>query len=89
MHLRHYSWNSFNQIISKKNQYTDWQVQEYVEKGKKASSFAPLIHGWVSFFKCYIFKKGIFHGLDGFTFALIQAFFSYMKYAKLIKENKK
>ncbi len=88
MHLIHYAWGSFYHIIAKKNQYTDWQVDEYLEKGKKVNKLSPVIHGSFSFFKSYILKKGIFHGIDGITFSLIQSFFSYMKYAKLIEAKR-
>lgn len=88
VHLIHYGWDNFNQIISKKNQYTDWQAKQFIETNKKVNSFSPFSHGFTSFFKCYFLKKGILNGVDGFTFSLIQAFFSYMKYAKYIKLKK-
>lgn len=85
MHLLHYAWDSFHQLIAKKNQYTDWQVEEFIKKEKKVNVFSPVIHGITAFFKAYFLKKGIFHGIDGVTFSLIQSFFSYMKYAKMLE----
>lgn len=85
LHLKHYAWKDLFHIIEKKNQYTTWQAEEMFESGKRAFVFDPPIHGVISLFRCYFLKKGFLHGLDGFTFALIQAFFSYQKYAKLIK----
>lgn len=88
MHLLHYAWDNYYQLISKKNQYTDWQVEEFLKNAKKISSLAPVIHGASAFFKAYFIKKGIFHGIDGVTFSLVQSFFSYMKYAKALKAQK-
>jgi glycosyltransferase involved in cell wall biosynthesis len=88
VHLTHYAWSSFYQIIAKKNQYTDWQVEDLMKANKRASALTPITHGFSSFFTCYFLKKGIFNGLDGFTFSLIQSFFSYIKYAKLRKAQK-
>lgn len=85
VHLIHFGWDNFHQIIAKKNQYTDWQTDQFIEINKKVNSFTPFTHGFAAFFQCYFLKKGIFNGLDGFTFSLIQSFFSYMKYAKYIK----
>jgi len=85
LHFLHYGWSSFFQIISKKNQYTDWQAKQLFTEGKRVSALSPITHGLASFIKCYFIKKGIFNGLDGLTFSLIQMFFSYMKYAKLLK----
>lgn len=85
MHLLHYAWDNFYQLIAKKNQYTDWQVEEFIQKGKHVNGISPIVHGATAFFKAYFLKKGIFHGVDGVTFSLIQSFFSYMKYAKLLE----
>ena len=85
VHILHYGWDSFEQIISKKNQYSTWHANQLFNQGIRITSFKPVINGGVAFMRCYFFKKGVFNGLDGITIALIQAFFSYMKYAKLIK----
>lgn len=87
-HIHHYAWESFEQFISKKNLYSTWHAQQLYDQGKRINSFKPILNGTVSFVRCYFFKKGILNGLDGFTFSMIQASFSYMKYAKLIKLQK-
>lgn len=85
VHILHYGWDSFEQIIAKKNQYSTWHANQLFNQGKRINNFKPVLNGTVAFIRCYFFKKGVFNGLDGITIALIQAFFSYMKYAKLIK----
>ncbi|MCG8769881.1 glycosyltransferase family 2 protein [Tenacibaculum finnmarkense] len=85
LHLLHYGWKDFHQIIGKYNLYTTWQAEEYFEQGRKVHFFTPITHGVWSFIRCYILKKGILHGLDGITFSMLQAFSSYIKYAKLRK----
>jgi glycosyltransferase involved in cell wall biosynthesis len=85
VHVLHYGWDSLDQIIAKKNQYSGWHAQQLFDKGKRVSAFKPVLNGLVAFIRCYFFKKGIFNGIDGLSIALIQAFFSYIKYAKLIK----
>ena len=88
VHFIHLAWSNLHQIIAKKNQYTDWQVEDLIKAKKSANVFTPFIHGVFSFFRCYFLKKGVLNGLDGLTFAIIQAFFSYMKYAKLLKQQR-
>jgi glycosyltransferase involved in cell wall biosynthesis len=89
VHILHYGWNSLEQIIAKKNQYSTWHSQQLFDQGKRINPFKPVLNGLVSFFRCYIFKKGFLNGIDGLSISLIQAFFSYMKYAKLIKLQRK
>lgn len=85
VHILHYGWSSLEQIIAKKNQYSTWHANQLFEQGKRVSFVKPILNGSVAFIRCYFFKKGVFNGLDGLTMALIQAFFSYVKYSKLLK----
>ncbi|MCP2025989.1 glycosyltransferase involved in cell wall biosynthesis [Flavobacterium sp. HSC-32F16] len=92
VHILHYGWDSLDQIIAKKNMYSGWHAQQLYDKGKRITVFKPVINATVAFVRCYFFKKGIFNGMDGLSLAVIQAFFSYAKYAKLLRhqnENKK
>ncbi|WP_333600169.1 glycosyltransferase family 2 protein [Flavobacterium sp.] len=88
VHILHYGWDSLEQIISKKNQYSGWHAQQLYDQGKRVNAFKPVLNGTVAFVRCYFFKNGILNGLDGLSISMIQAFFSYMKYAKLIKLQK-
>lgn len=85
VHILHYGWDSLEQIVAKKNQYSTWHAQQLFDQGRRVSSFKPVLNGLTAFLRCYLFKKGIFNGIDGITIALIQGFFSHMKYAKLLK----
>jgi hypothetical protein len=85
----HYGWQSLEQIIAKKNQYSGWHAQQLFDQGKRVNAFKPVLNGLVAFIRCYFFKKGFMNGLDGLSISMIQGFFSYMKYAKLIKIQKK
>jgi glycosyltransferase involved in cell wall biosynthesis len=87
-HILHYGSNSFLQIISKKNQYAEWNAKQLFDNGKRVKFYKPILNGIVSFVRCYFFKSGIINGIDGLTFSLIQGFFSYMKYANLIQIQK-
>ena len=75
VHILHYGWSSFDQILAKKNQYSTWHAQQLFDQGKRINSWKPVLNGTVAFIRCYFFKKGIFNGLDGLTIAMIQAFF--------------
>jgi len=89
VHILHYGWESLDQIIAKKNQYSGWHAQQLYDAGKRVSAFKPILNGNVAFWRCYLLKNGIFNGLDGLSISMIQGFFSYMKYAKLRKLQRK
>ncbi len=88
VHILHYGSHSFYQIITKKNQYAQWNAEQLYDSGKRVSGFKPLLNGLVAFIRCYFFKNGIFNGIDGLTLSLTQGYFSYMKYANLIQIQK-
>ncbi len=85
VHILHYGWQNLEQLVAKKNQYSGWHAQQLFDQGRRVSAFKPHLNGWVAFTRCYFFKRGIFNGIDGFTLSLVQGFFSYLKYAKLLK----
>lgn len=85
VHIHHYAWKDLNQFIAKKNLYSTWAAQQLYDDGVRVSAYKPLLNGTVAFIRCYFFKKGFLNGLDGLTISMVQAFFSYLKYAKLIK----
>lgn len=89
VHILHYGWESLEQIITKKNQYSSWHAKQLFDQGKRINDLKPVTNGIVSFIRCYFFKKGFLNGVDGMSLSMIQAFFSYQKYAKLLKIQKK
>lgn len=60
VHILHYGWDSFDQIIAKKNQYSGWHAQQLFDEGVRISVYKPLLNGTVAFVRCYFFKKGFF-----------------------------
>jgi glycosyltransferase involved in cell wall biosynthesis len=89
VHIHHYAWDNFDQFINKKNLYSTWHAQQLYDQGKRINNFKPILNGAVAFIRCYFFKNGIFNGIDGLSISLIQSFFTYIKYAKLLKLQKK
>jgi len=89
VHILHYGWESLEQIIAKKNQYSSWHAKQLFDQRIRINTFKPVINGSVAFIRCYFFKKGFLNGIDGLSISMIQAFFSYSKYAKLLKIQKK
>jgi hypothetical protein len=72
-----------------KNQYSTWHAEDLFAQGKRINAFKPIVNGSVSFIRCYFFKKRILNGVPGLSFSIIQGYFSYIKYAKLLKIQKK
>lgn len=59
VHIHHYAWENWDQLISKKNLYSTWHAQQMYDQGKKINAFKPLLNGVVAFFVA-IFLKRVF-----------------------------
>jgi len=79
----HYCHNDHEEIIAKMNRYsTDNAVQAYA-RGKRASLFDALYHGFWGFFRTYFLQRGFLDGSAGLMYAISRAEASYYKYIKL------
>lgn len=75
--------------LSKINEYSSLRADEKFAKNKKAS-FAKLLFVFpLSFFKSFIIKRGFLNGMRGFIAAMNNAFYAFLKEAKLYELNNK
>ena len=82
----HYSFKNLGELFAKPGRnFSTRSAKIMYEKGKKANSFSPVLHGINSFIRHYIFGLGFLDGIDGFTVSLSSAVNGYLKYAKLLE----
>jgi len=86
--LRHYSYASLADFLNKMQFYSTLFAQQNAGR-KHSSPFKALTHGWWSFFRCYILKRGIFGGYEGFVISAYNAHTAFYKYMKLYEANRK
>lgn len=85
VHLIHTTYNDYSHWIERINTLSSRDAWAMYEKGKRPSSIAPLFHASVAFIRKFIFKGGIFQGVDGLTVTLTTVFRTYFKYLKLLE----
>lgn len=84
--LIHYSFDNIGQLFAKPGRnFSSRAAKIMYQKGKRANSFSPFIHGASAFIRKYIFQRGFLGGVDGMTVALSSSINSYLKYAKLLE----
>ena len=69
--------------INKINDYSSLRVEEKLTKGKKASLLKLLLVFPLAFFKSYILKRGFLNGVRGLISAVNNAYYAFLKEAKL------
>jgi hypothetical protein len=83
--LIHHSYASVGELFRKADRFSTRSAKLLWEKGKRARSWDPLLHGAVAFIRRYLVRGGVLGGVDGFSVSLAAATNTYLKYAKLLE----
>ncbi len=79
----HPSFRSIAHAIDKLNRYSTMQAQDMLNKGQSVSVWRLILEFKGSFIKAYFFRKYIFRGARGFSYAMVYAFMRFARLAKL------
>ena len=82
-HLLHYTVDSIAAHVNQINYFSDIAAQSKFEAGEKTSLLKILIAPCFKFVKGYFLKAGLLDGYYGFVIALLSAYASFLRYAKL------
>ena len=89
-HLLHYPYPDIESLLVKMNRYSTAGAQKMHQRGKRTSVFGALGHGFWTFVRIYIMRRGFLDGRQGLVVACAGAAGSFFRYAKLIElQNKK
>jgi glycosyltransferase involved in cell wall biosynthesis len=76
-------WPTMQVIMAKGERYTTLMARRKFEQGKRAGWVEFCLRPPAAFVKKYIFQQGFRDGLAGFMIAVLHAFYTFVKYAKL------
>jgi glycosyltransferase involved in cell wall biosynthesis len=82
-HLLHWLYDTYEEHLSKINQYTTISAQEYFRNGVKPNIRRLVINPFWRFIHSYFIKTGFVEGKEGFVISQMLAFSCFLKYAKL------
>ena len=82
-HLRHYTYESWEQYWNKFNSYTTIWANDAYNRGKKVSYPSAFGHAVFGFLKITFFDKGILDGWLGMVMCLNHFMYTLIKYIKL------
>jgi len=72
--------------LYKINNYSTLRAEEKKQKGKKASVMKLIFIFPLAFFKSFILKRGFLNGLRGFIASMNNAYYAFLKEAKLYEK---
>ncbi len=84
--IYHYGESSIFVKVEKNNQYSNLKVAEKFQKGKKPSLLKLSLVMPVTFLKSYFVRRSCLNGWRGFVNSMINAFYAFLKEAKLFEQ---
>jgi glycosyltransferase involved in cell wall biosynthesis len=85
--MLHYTCWSYDQVFHKFHRYTTLQAQQWHAIGKDTSYFRLLGNPIFRFLREYVLQLGFLNGKAGVQLAMLAAFYSFMKQARLWELN--
>lgn len=83
--IEHFGESSIAIKVNKNNQYSQLRAEEKAAKGKRPSLAKLLLVFPLMFFKSYILRRSFLNGWRGFVNSMINAFYAFLKEAKLFE----
>jgi glycosyltransferase involved in cell wall biosynthesis len=81
--MEHYSFRTYDDWFRKLHRYTTFQAQLWHEQGRRPRFLNLLFRPIVRFARDYVIQFGFLDGSVGLQYAMLQAFYSFMKQARL------
>ncbi len=81
--LYHFSYEDFSDQLQKLTSHAFTRAKVDFDDGRRASVSDMLVKPWLRFIKFYFFKKGYKEGVPAVVVGITEAFYVFLKYAKL------
>ncbi len=81
--LRHHSYRNLEQVLSKLDAYSTAGARAMSARGRRGGVGSALLHGFWTFLRGYVLRRGFLDGRLGFVLALSNAHGAYYRYVKL------
>ena len=82
--LLHYTYPTLDSALTKMNRYSSDAALAMHARGRRASLASALGHGFWTFVRIYLLRRGFLDGRHGFVLASVAAMGSFSRYAKLM-----
>jgi glycosyltransferase involved in cell wall biosynthesis len=81
--ILHYSYTSYGQFLKKIDLYSTLGAKQLLNKQPGKSKLVAALGLPFNFFKYYIIDRNFLNGYQGFTWAIFNSFYHFLKYLKL------
>jgi glycosyltransferase involved in cell wall biosynthesis len=81
--LKHLAYRDISHHYQTMDRYTTLAAEQMHDDGRRATITDLTVHPWAAFVRNYFLRGGIRDGLPGFIISVMNAYYVFMKFAKL------
>ena len=86
--MLHYPYRDMSEHLAKIDQYTTLVAEQWAAEGRRATALQAFIYPRLAFFRNYVLKRGFIDGQTGLLVSLLNSYYVFLKYAKLIERQR-
>ena len=87
--LEHYTYRDLSHQLATIDRYTTLAARDMAEHGRRASRLRLLVHPPLAFLRNYVLRKGVRDGTAGFIISAMNAYYVFLKFAKLWERHER
>lgn len=87
--LFHYTYVDIRDHVARLNSHSSSAAQSMFKRGKRASLRHITLSPLLRIFKCLVLKRGVLEGARGLIVALLEGYYVFLKYIKLLELQNK
>jgi len=87
--LLHYTYSDLSHQVRTLNNYSQQGAESMWRRGRRAGGVSIFLRPVARFFKFYLLRKGYREGFPGLLVAFLEAYYDFLKYAKLWEIERK
>ena len=81
--IRHHSYLDLSDHLARIDRYTTLLATQLLDDGRRAGPLDLVVHPPVTFLRNYLLRRGCVQGIPGLVVSLMNAYYVFLKYAKL------
>ena len=81
--IRHHAYRDLSSHVATINCYTTLAAKKLLDDGRRSGPLHLLVHPPVAFLRNYLVRRGCVQGVPGLVVSLMNAYYVFLKYAKL------
>jgi glycosyltransferase involved in cell wall biosynthesis len=87
--LQHFPYRDVAEHLETIDTYTTYAARQMYEAGRRASLLDQVAHPPLAFLRNYVLRRGILDGVPGFIISTMNAYYVFLKFAKLWELSRK